>query len=225
MKKKWYDLFVVTQQPVDDKNAPSRPVSNAQAGPKRAGELAPEPVDESSFARPVDDPTVLADIYAAAKIVAPSHGYSILKVAEMLASEHLRDLPANVKQKSILVALDAAGVSVDSMVADAVQRDRALDTYQSVLERSLGELRANCEAENRQLEVEIERQIAQLRARIDENQQRVQKDEADLASWRAQKQMEENRIAEAVNYFVSENPISTAQPLTPQGGGHVGQDL
>jgi hypothetical protein len=220
MTKKWYDLFVVTDRPADAKDAPKRPPPTGKAAPKRAGELASEPV----FTRPVADPSVFDEIYTAARIATPGHGYSILKVAEMLASEHLRDLPPDVRRKSILVALDAARASVDSIVEDAVQRDRALDMYQKVLEKSFTDMRAASEAENRRLEKEIEQQVAQLKAKIDANNRHVREEEASLAAWRDRKHAEENRIAEAVRYFVSENPISTAAPPTPHGGDHVRKD-
>ena len=220
MAKKWYDLFVVTDRPADARDAAKRPAPAGKPGPKRAGDLASEPV----FTKPVSDPSVFDDIYTAAKIATPDHGFSILKVAEMLASEHLRDQPPDVRRKSILVALDAARASIDSVVEDAVQRDRALDTYQKVLEKTFAELRATSEAEIQRLEKEIEQQVAQLRAKIDANRQHVREEEASLAAWRDRKHAEENRIADAVRYFVSENPISTAAPLTPHGGDHVRKD-
>jgi hypothetical protein len=34
--------------------------------------------------------------------------------------------------------------------------------------------------------------------------------------WRLQKQEEEQKIAEAVSYFVSENPITTRSPAPPE---------
>ena len=219
MAKKWYDLFVVTDRPADAKGQPSRPAPSGKPAPKRAGELAPG--TEATFTKPVADPTVFDEIYAAARIATPAHGYTILKVAEMLASEHLRDLPPDVRRKSILVALDAARVSVDSVVEDAVQRDRALDTYEKVLEKTVTDLRAANEAENRGLEKEIEQQVAQLRAKIDANNRHLRQEEASLAAWRGRKQAEENRIADAVRYFVSENPVTTAVPPSTHGGGHV----
>jgi ElaB/YqjD/DUF883 family membrane-anchored ribosome-binding protein len=225
VKKKWYDYFVVTETPgADTKESPAKPAAAktvSKGTPKRASELAADTVSEARFARPVSDPTAFAEIYDAARIAAPAHGYTILKVAEMLGSEHLRDQPAEVKKRSILVALDAAGVSVDSIVEDAVQRDRALDTYEKVLEKLLVDTRTKAETENQQLNAEIEKQIAELRKRIGENQQRVREEEASLAAWREQKHAEEKRIADAVQHFVSENPISTAAPSTPPGGDHV----
>ena len=68
----------------------------------------------------------------------------------MLQSEHIRSLPPDVKQQSIMVALDAAGVKVAEIIEDAVQRDRALDTYERVLQKHLEDLRAQKAAENQQ---------------------------------------------------------------------------
>jgi len=43
----------------------------------------------------------------------------------MLESEHLRNLPSDVKKSSVLVALDAAGVDIKEVIQDAIRRDRA----------------------------------------------------------------------------------------------------
>ena len=128
----------------------------------------------------------------------------------MLHSEHIRALPAEVKQKSIMVALDAAGVKVADIVEDAVQRDRALDTYERVLQKALEDLRAQKDLENTRLEEEINKRVSELREQIARNRAEIDKEQVDLDKWRARKRLEENRIAEAVGYFVSPNPITTA---------------
>lgn len=214
MGKKWYSFFVVT----DGKGAPGgRPA----AGPRRAADVAPEaaapPValDEAAVGAGAID-----DVYRSARIEAPPHGYTVLKVAEMLESEHIRALPADVKRKSVMVALEAAGVAVDDIVADAVRRDQALDTYERVLEKHLETLRAEKAAENARLESDIATQTAQLRARIDENNLLVTREQDELLAWRARKQQAESTIAEAVGHFVTENPI-TAPPQAPEGDSDV----
>jgi hypothetical protein len=55
----------------------------------------------------------MEDIYRAAGIVGPRRGYSINKVVEMLHSEHIRGLSKEMKRPSVLMTLDAAGVSRD----------------------------------------------------------------------------------------------------------------
>ena len=61
----------------------------------------------------------MEEIYRAAGIVGPRRGYSINKVVEMLQSEHIRGLSKEMKRASVLMALDAAGVTIDEVVRDA----------------------------------------------------------------------------------------------------------
>ena len=205
MSKKWYSFFVVA----DESKASALDVAGEAppSPPLRASDLAPEPPvpDVPPLAAPTAD---LSIVYESAKITAPPHGYTVLKVAEMLQSEHIRGLPADVRRKSVLVALDAAGVKIDDIVQDAVRRDRALDTYERVLQQHVDQLVATAAAENLQIEEEIARRVAELRAKIDENTRHVAAEQAELQAWRLRKQQEEAVIAEAVAHFVSENPIT-----------------
>jgi hypothetical protein len=213
--KKWYNYFVETP-PTDaasETPAPAEP-------PRRVSEVVSDET-ETTFAAPVTTPTDLAEIYSAAKIGTPTHGYSVLKVAEMLQSEHIRSLPPDVKKKSILVALDAAGIKVADIIEDAVQRDRALDTYERVLLKSLEDLRTQKAAENQQLQDEINQRVAELKARVDQNDAELTAEQNNLLAWRVRKRQEEDRIAEAVGYFVSENPITTAGTSSDKGGSNV----
>lgn len=216
MSKKWYNYFVVTTP--SDTLSPESASPDRRALPSRAADLVPDAGGDATFTEPVTtagDATDLATLYASAQIQTPAHGYTVLKVADMLQSEHIRALPAEVKQKSIMVALDAAGVKVADIVEDAVQRDRALDTYERVLQKHLEELRAQKEAENRQIEDEINQRVTELRERIAQNRAETDKEQKDLDAWRARKRQEENRIAEAIGYFVSPNPITVASgPVT-----------
>jgi Asp-tRNA(Asn)/Glu-tRNA(Gln) amidotransferase A subunit family amidase len=213
--KKWYNYFVVTT-PAD-----AAADTAAPEAPQRVADIVSGGA-EATFAAPVGTPTDLAEIYTAAKIGTPAHGYTVLKVAEMLQSEHIRALPSEVKQKSVLVALDAAGVKVTEIVEDAVQRDRALDTYERVLQKSLEDLRAQKAAENQQLQDEINSRVAELKARVDRNEAELAAEQNNLLAWRVRKRQEEDRIAEAVGYFVSENPITTSgRPSADKGGSNV----
>lgn len=208
--KKWYDYFV--------ERTPAEAAAATAAEPERVADIAasvpPVTVDEAAVTS-----TSMADIYASAQIPAPAHGYTVLKVAEMLQNEHIRALPAEVKQKSIMVALDAAGVKVADIVEDAVKRDRALDTYERVLVKHLDDLRNSKAAENQQLEQEINQRVAELKARIDQNNAELTAEQNNLLAWRASKRQEEDRIAETIGHFVSENPITTSK--SDKGGANV----
>jgi hypothetical protein len=213
--KKWYNYFVVTT-PAGAAGDPAAP----DAPPQRVTDIVSGET-ETAFAGPVSTPTDLAEIYAAAQIGTPGHGYTVLKVAEMLQSEHIRALPPEVKQKSVLVALDAAGVKVSEVIDDAVRRDRALDTYERVLQKGLEDLRAQKAAENQQLQEEINKRVAELKARVDQNDTELTAEQNSLLAWRVRKRQEEDRIAEAVGYFVTENPITTSGRPSDKGGSNV----
>ena len=130
MSKKWYNYIVSidddrAQQAENPSGATSATKSAAQSVAEIAATISPEP----QFTTPVTDPTSFEEIYKAAEIPEAAKGYSILKVAQMLGSDHIRNLPSDVRKSSILVALDAAGVDIKEVIQDAIRRDRALDTY------------------------------------------------------------------------------------------------
>jgi hypothetical protein len=172
---------------------------------------------DTIFAAPIQGTVDLGEVYAAAKITPPAHGYTVLKVADMLQSEHITTLSGDVKRKSVMVALDAAGVKVTDIVDDAVRRDRALDTYERVLQKHLEEREGLTAAENGRLEEEIAQRAAELRARIDENTRALDAERKEFQAWQEHKRREEATIADAVSYFVSENPITTTRIPTDKG--------
>jgi len=216
--KKWYNYFVVNT-PTETASSEASPLDSAP--PRRVTDVVRGTDTEPTFSAPVTTPTELAEIYASAQIGTPAHGYTVLKVAEMLQSEHIRSLAPDVKQRSILVALDAAGVEIAEIIADAVSRDRALDTYERVLQKSLEDLRTQKAAENQQIQEEINKRVAELRARVDQNDAELTAEQNNLLAWRVRKRQEEDRIAEAVGYFVSENPITTSAAPSDKGGSNV----
>jgi hypothetical protein len=218
--KKWYSYFVVTdggEEAADTATEGSKP----PPAPQRVPEVVPGAEADTTFPATVGGAIELGAVYDAAKIAAPTHGYTVLKVAEMLHSEHIRTSPADVKRRSIMVALDAAGVNVTEIVEDAVRRDRALDTYERVLRKSPDDLRAATAAENKRIEDEIAHRTSELRARIDANNERTRSEEAEFLAWQTRKRQEEETIADAVSYFVSENPITTTRVAKEQGGADV----
>ena len=121
-------------------------------------------------------PTSFDEIYQPAEIPAPAHGYTILKIAEMLQSEHIRSLPAEVKRSSILVALDAAGVKLQEVIEDAVRRDRALDTFERVQQKARRRAGGRKSDDNIEIQAEMDRMVAEHRARIQANNDEIAKE-------------------------------------------------
>ncbi len=216
MAKKWYSYFVVTDEPAGGRKPDAARAEAPAAGP-RVADVVPAATAETTFTAPLQGAVQLGEVYEAARIETPAHGYTVLKVAQMLESEHIRALPADVKRKSLLVALDAAGVKVTDVVDDAVRRDRALDTYERVLETHLEEREKEIAAENSRLDEEIARHTAELRARIDANTRTLDTERQEFRAWQDRKRQEEAAIADAIGYFVSENPVTITRPRSDKG--------
>ena len=205
MAKKWYQYLVTNDESRLGVDAAVEPPVEIQP---EAAEPAPVDLAAGSSLPSFDE------IYAAAGITPPAHGYSILKIAEMLQSEHIRTLAPEVKKSSVLLALDAAGVKLDSIIEDAVRRDRALDTFERVQEKSLHTLERQVKANAEQWQKEIDALIAERQAKIKAANEGFAQEAAALLAWRARKSQEEGRIAEAVGHFLPDNPIT----IGPSGG-------
>jgi hypothetical protein len=216
MSKKWYNLFVSVDSAAGSGEAAEDAGPPPADAARLVSEIAASIPSAPTFTAPVADPTSFAEIYRAAEIPAAAHGYTIEKVANMLQSEHLRGLSAEVRRSSILVALEASGAKIEEVIQDAVRRDRALDGYERVLQKSLDEVQSRKSEENRQIEAEMNKMLAEYRARIQANNEAIAKEKESFSRWQARKQQEERNIAEAVSYFVSENPISVSG-----GGGNA----
>jgi hypothetical protein len=219
--KKWYNYFVSVDEagnPVagdaqtgGQPGAAATPMNPAQTVAEIASSVSAEP----RFTAPVSNASSFEEIYQAAEIPPAPQGYSIMKVADMLQSEHIRSMPTDVKRSTILVALDAAGVDIKDVIQDAVRRDKALDGYERVQERSITELEAKKNQENAQIQAELDKYVAEQRAKIQSNNDDVTKEKERFFGWRLKKQQEEKKISDAVAPFVTENPITSGAGSTP----------
>ena len=93
-----------------------------------------------------------------------------------------------------------------------MKRDQALDTFERVQEQSVNQLEARKVQENQQIQAEVDRIVAEHRARIQANNDEVAREKERFFAWRLKKQEEEQKIADAVSYFVTDNPITTGAP-------------
>ncbi|HEY1338673.1 MAG TPA: hypothetical protein VGF59_14250, partial [Bryobacteraceae bacterium] len=84
--------------------------------------------------------------------------------------------------------------------------------FERLQEQSLKQLEAQLDQENRQTQAEVDRVVAEHRARIQANNDKLAKEKERFFAWRLRKQEEEQKIADAVSYFVTENPITTGSP-------------
>jgi hypothetical protein len=216
MTKKWYNYFVSVDEAGNPVQGAPSDVENPRGGSagqmssaQTVAQIAAGVATEPKFTSPVSNASSFDEIYQAAEIPPAPQGYSIMKVAEMLQSEHIRSMTTDVKRSTILVALDAAGVDIKDVIQDAVRRDKALDGYERVQERAINDLEARKNQENAQIQAELDKYVAAQRAKIQSNNDEVTKEKERFFGWRLKKQQEEKKISDAVAPFVTENPITT----------------
>jgi hypothetical protein len=156
------------------------------------------------------------DIYHAAGIMSPRSGYGIHKVVEMLNSQRIRELSPDIKRASVLMALDAAGTSVDDVLQDASRRQQALNAYEAAQRKQLEEFEAHKSRENAQTEAEMERIRAHYAQRIQSNKDQVAREKETLRNWQMAMQHESQRIAEVIELCGKQPaPAAAASPASP----------
>jgi hypothetical protein len=154
----------------------------------------------------------LEDIYRAAGITNPRGGYSIVKIVEMLHSEHLRNLSKDMRRAFMLMALDAAGVPLNEVLRDAKTRLEAIDAYEAEQHKLCEAEWARKEEENLQIRAELERVKAPYLGRINRNLEAVAREKARFASWQTLNQQEAQNISAAAELCLKP---SAADPPAP----------
>jgi len=161
------------------------------------------------------------DIYHAAGILSARSGYGVHKVVDMLNSDRIRELSADVKRASVLMALDAAGTSSDDLLQDAMRRQQALNSYEAGQQKQLEEFEARKAQENTKIQAEMDKVTAHYAERIQQNQDQVVREKESLHSWQMAKQYESQRIAEVIELCSkrpASAPASDPKPALPAAG-------
>jgi hypothetical protein len=180
-------------------NTPGEPVQRAaEAAPRMERAVAaPAPAAENAGGFQ-SELLPMEDIYRAAGITSPRRGYSISKVVEMLGSEHMRGLSKELRRAAVLMALDAAGVTIDEVLQDARVRQEAIEAY-AAEQRKHAEAQWTRKAEeNVQIQAELELVKAHYGERIRRNLDGVAREKATFGSWLKAKEQETQGMAEAV---------------------------
>lgn len=152
-------------------------------------------------------------IYRAAGVSEPVHGYSAYKVLEIFSSPGFAALDTRAKAAALTGFLNmnpTGPVPITDIVQDAVRRDQALDRFEEFLRRKLAERTEQIEKDNAQLQAEIDEVTRRNREKMEANRIAVETDQARLTRWLIVKRAEERKLFDAVNPFVEQNPISTA---------------
>lgn len=156
----------------------------------------------------------MEEIYHAAGIMIPRKGYSINKVVEMLQSDHIRGLSKEMKRAAVLMALDAAGISIDQVQRDARARQEALDSYEATQTKQIEDEAALKAEENAQIQAELESVKAHYMARIGRNLDGIAREKAALESWLTVKREECQSMAEAIDLCLK-SPVAEGASAQP----------
>jgi hypothetical protein len=165
-------------------------------------------------------------VYKAAGVSDPPHGYSAYKVLEIFASPGFAALDARAKAAALVGFLNmnpAGPVPITDIVQDAVRRDQALDKFEEFLRNKLATRAEKIDKDNAQLQAEIDAVTRRNREKMEANRVALETEQARLTRWLVSKRAEERKLFDAVNPFVEQNPISTAEaprpapPAAPEG--------
>ncbi len=174
--------------------------------------LPPEPAGEEG-----DVPDFPA-IYRAAGVVDPPHGYSAYKVLEIFGSPGFAALDTRAKAAALTGFLNmnpSGPVPITDVVQDAVRRDQALDKFEEFLRTKLSARSEQIDKENAQLQAEIDEVTRRNREKMEANRAALEAEQARFTRWLSTKRAEERKLFDAVNPFVEQNPISTADTPRP----------
>jgi hypothetical protein len=136
--------------------------------------------------------------------------YTILKVADMVNSDDLHGLSPAARHSALMMALKAAGVAVEDMLQDAVQRQRVLNENEDAQLQRLQEFEAAKQRENERLANEMETTCTQYRTRIAAGVEEMERERDAFRNWQERKVREQRRIAEAAAACVSDDLASSS---------------
>jgi hypothetical protein len=140
--------------------------------------------------------------------------WHILKISEMLNSEHLRGLSPAAKHSALMMALESAGIPVEDMLQDAVQRQRVLNEAEEAQLQRLEESERIKLGENERLTAEMESVSLQYRARLASSAEDMARERQLFREWQEAKEREQRRIAEAAAACVSADSTSSDASLS-----------
>jgi ElaB/YqjD/DUF883 family membrane-anchored ribosome-binding protein len=155
------------------------------------------------------------EVFRAAGIQAPAHGFSAYKVLEIVSSPDLAALDAKSKAQALAAFLKmnpSGPVPIRDVISDAVRRDQALDKFEEFLRQKLQEKAAKAEQESARLQAEIDALLQQKRDAQEKGKLALEEETRRFTEWQARKRIEERKLYDAVAPFVEENPISLGSP-------------
>jgi hypothetical protein len=128
--------------------------------------------------------------------------WGVAKTMEMLNSPHLAGMSSDAKRGALLMALDAAGTSVESLIQDAVYQQRLLDQQEETREAGLRRIEAAKLEENRRVQADLDRLTSKHLQKLQANLDVIARHEDEFRAWQKEKQLEAQRMTDAAAFCV-----------------------
>ena len=141
----------------------------------------------------------------------PQDGFNVYKVQQLLKSQYLATANDEVKRASLLVAMEASGVTPGDVLGDARDRDHALDSYDSMLQSEIEELELQVQAENEEIQAEVNRLLEEMRQKVAANNERLAEGREAYQQWKLRKQEAEEELFRSISLLVEpghRNPVT-----------------
>jgi hypothetical protein len=147
----------------------------------------------------------LEKIFETAGIASKPEDWTIDRLRQMIESDPLKNKSREEIQKQVLQQLQTEGVSTETLVKDAIARDRALDSFEDVLSEKIQSQREACRIKAREIETQM-LHLQKERARLEEQ---LKTDEDKLRNWKKRKRAYEGELASIACYIVDHSIITT----------------
>jgi len=128
--------------------------------------------------------------------------WGIAKAMEMLNSPHLAGMSAEAKRCALLMALDATGTEVETLLQDAVAQQRHLDQQEEQWQAKLRRFEAEKLEQNRAVQAELDRLTGRYMERLQGNLNQVAQRQDEFHAWQKGKREQSQRMTDAAAFCV-----------------------
>ena len=140
---------------------------------------------------------------------APPRAWGIAKAMDMLSSPHLAGMSAEAKRCALLMALEAAGTGVESLIQDAVKEQRLLDQQEEQRRGRLRKLEAGILEKNRAIQADLDRLTREHLAHLQANLDLIARHQDEFHAWQKEKEQESQRMMDAAAFCVPHGHASS----------------
>ena len=212
--KSFLDFFVkvVPEEPEGEPGGPKPKPAAAQSkqapgGGQRVSDLvAGEPKPKFDIPQTAGDLSSksLDEIYREAGI--SGSPCSVDELATLMENPAVANQPLSVKIIAVNLALSAKGISYEEPIADAVRRDRALDAFQSTLDKRASDAEQHNLAKIQQLTLETEEYLKRKQSEMEALRQEIAEAKRQSLDFSARREAEEKRLANLISPFLEGKP-------------------